>query len=489
MSPPPTATSGSWLAELPRRLSLTVHLRRIGVALTLGAIIVALFPPTPLTWRTAIGGIVLQTLLVIPLGVVLALYRPGIYASFRAILGIALCFVVVLVLTRIVLLYIPSYGPFTGALVPIGVAGLTLGVLLDARTSMLATIMLALIIGQLPPFLGQPGSIFCLLGGAASAWSVRSLTERRRAYLAIGVLAGGYAVAAIAVTLFTASPLSDAWAGIAIGGINAIVSVALALLLLPLVENVSGIDTYFSLLEWSDLNRPLMRRLSLEAPGTFAHTLACAQLAEQACAAIGANGLLARVGAYYHDVGKVTRPPYFVENQIGGESPHDRLTPTESAAIIKGHVGDGLRLAEAHRVPRAIRAFIAEHHGTEPISYFAEKARGIGHDPNTALFRYAGPLPQSAESAIFMLADGVDAATRVLRDRSPERMREVVERIVRRRLEQGQLRDAPLTLAHLEHIKASFVRTLTSMHHARIDYPSGAMERVRIEGATGSGVT
>jgi hypothetical protein len=479
--PPPTGTSGSWLAELPRRLELVAHAQRVAVALAIGAIIVALFPPTPLSWRTVVGAAVLQTLLVIPLGVILALYRPGVYASFRAILGIALCFIVVLVLTRGILFYIPSYGPFTGALVPIGVAGLTLGVLLDARTSMLATIMLALLIGQLPPLAGQKGAILCLLGGAVSAWSVRSLTERRRAYVAIGVLAAGYAVAAVAVTLWTATPLSDAPTGIAIGTLNAVVSVALALLLLPIVENVSGIDTYFSLLEWSDLNRPLMRRLSLEAPGTFAHTLASAQLAEQACTAIGANGLLARVGAYYHDVGKVARPPYFVENQ-SGENPHDRLTPTESAAIIKGHVGDGLRLAEAHRVPRAIRAFIAEHHGTEPISFFAEKARGTGDDPNSALFRYAGPLPQTAESAIFMMADGVDAATRVLRDRSPEHIREVVEKIVKRRLEQGQLRDAPLTLAHLERIKDSFVRTLTSMHHARIDYPSGAMERIRKDG-------
>jgi putative nucleotidyltransferase with HDIG domain len=479
--PPPTATSGSWLAELPRRLELVAHAQRVALALTLGAIIVALFPPAPLSWRTVLGAAVLQTLLVVPLGVVLALYRPSVYASFRAIMGIALCFVVVLVLTRAVLYYIPYQGAFTGALVPIGVAGLALGVLLDARTSMLATIMLALLIGQLPPLAGQAGAILCLLGGAVSAWSVRSLTERRRAYVAIGVLAAGYAVASVAVTLWTAAPLDAALTGILIGTMNAIFSVALALLILPIVENVSGIDTYLSLLEWSDLNRPLMRRLSLEAPGTFAHTLACAQLAEQACVAIGANALLARVGAYYHDVGKVARPPYFVENQ-SGENPHDRLTPTESAAIIKGHVGDGLRLAEAHRVPRAIRAFIAEHHGTEPISYFAERARGIGQDPNSALFRYAGPLPQSAESAIFMLADGVDAATRVLRDRTPERVREVVEKIVRRRLEQGQLRDAPLTLAHLEHIKSSFVRTLTSMHHARIDYPSGSMERIRKEG-------
>jgi putative nucleotidyltransferase with HDIG domain len=481
--PPPTATSGSWLAELPRRLDLVAHSQRVGVALALGAIIVGLFPPSPLSWRTVLGAVVLQTLLVVPLGVVLALYRPSVYASLRAILGIALCFVVVLVLTRGILFYIPYSGSFVGAMVPIGVAGLALGVLLDARTSMLATIMLALLIGQLPPLAGKTGTILCLLGGAVSAYSVRSLTERRRAYLAIGVLAAGYAVASVAVTLWTAAPIDDALTGIMIGTLNAIFSVALALLLLPIIENVSGIDTYFSLLEWSDLNRPLMRRLSLEAPGTFAHTLACAQLAEQACAAIGANALLARVGAYYHDVGKVTRPPYFVENQ-SGDNPHDRLTPTESAAIIKGHVGDGLRLAEAHRVPRAIRAFIAEHHGTEPISYFAEKARGIGHDTTSAVFRYAGPLPQSAESAIFMLADGVDAATRVLRDRSPEKVREVVEKIVRRRLEQGQLRDAPLTLAHLEHIKSSFVRTLTSMHHARIDYPSGAMERIRKDGTS-----
>lgn len=452
--------------------------------MAIGAVVVALFPPAPLSWRTLLGAAVLQTLLVVPLGFVLALYRPGLYASFRAMLGIALTFVVVLLLTRWILLYIPNYEPFTGALVPIGVAGLTLGVLLDARTSMLATIMLALLIGQLTPLSEKTGAILCLLGGAISAWSARVLTQRHRAYIAIGVLAGGYAVASVAVTLWVAAPIGEALTGIGIGTANAVVSVALAMLLLPIVENVSGIDTYFSLLEWSDLNRPLMRRLSLEAPGTFAHTLACAQLAEQACVAIGANGLLARVGAYHHDIGKIARPGYFVENQAG-DNPHDRLTPSESAAIIRGHIADGLRLAEAHRVPRAIRAFIVEHHGTEPISYFAEKARDNGQEPDMTLFRYAGPLPQSAESAIFMLADGVEAAARGARDRSPDNMRAIVEKIVQRRLEQGQLRNAPVTLAQLEHVKAAFVRTLTSMHHARMDYPSGSIDRVRAGSVAG----
>ncbi|MGQ0539559.1 MAG: HDIG domain-containing metalloprotein [Gemmatimonadaceae bacterium] len=474
-----SGSSGNWLIELPRRLALVAHVQRAALALALGIFVVALFPPAPLTPRTVLGATILRTLAVVPLGVVLALFRPAVYASYRALLGIALSFVVVLLLTKGILWYIPSFGAYTGLLVPIGVAGLMLGVLFDARTSMLATIILTLLVGQLPPLAGQTGVVLCLLGGATSAWSVRSLTERRRAYAAIAVLAAGYAVAAVAVTLWTALPLGDALTGVTIGALNALVSVALALLLLPLAESVSGIDTYFSLLEWSDLNRPLMRRLSLDAPGTFAHTLACAQLAEEACNAVGANGLLARVGAYYHDVGKVAKATYFVENQSDGRNPHDRLTPVESAAIIKSHVGEGLRLADAHRVPRAIRAFIAEHHGTEPIAYFAEKARGIGVDPNAPPFRYGGPLPQSAESAIFMLADGVDAAARVVPERTPDRMRDVVERIVQRRLEQGQLREAPLTLAHIEEVKASFVRTLTSMHHARIDYPSGAVDRVR----------
>ena len=254
-----------------------------------------------------------------------------------------------------------------------------------------------------------------------------------------------------------------------------------ALALLPdralraLLEEITGIDTYLKLLEWSDLNRPIMQRLSLEAPGPYAHTIAMANLVESAANAIGANGLLARVGTYYHDIGKLRKPQYFVENQPKGRNPHDKLKPAQSAAIIRNHIRDGLELAETHKLPGAVRAFISEHHGTGQITYFLEKARERdGVPPNPDEYTYPGPVPQSAETAICMLADGVEAAMRVLSDPTPDKIREVVDHIVRQRMEQGQLRDAPLTLQQLEQVKAEFTRVLTGMYHNRIDYPAAS---------------
>jgi rRNA maturation RNase YbeY len=197
---------------------------------------------------------------------------------------------------------------------------------------------------------------------------------------------------------------------------------------------------------------------------------------EAACTAIGANGLLGRVGTYYHDIGKLERPQYFVENQPRGRNPHDKLKPSASAAIIRGHVEEGLELADRHRLPRSVRAFITEHHGTNRIVYFYEKARerSGGQTPTGAEYAYGGPLPRSPETAICMLADGVEAAARVLPDPTAERFRELVERIVRQRLDQGQLRDAPITLAQLERVKEQFVRVLLGMYHGRLDYPTTA---------------
>ena len=219
-----------------------------------------------------------------------------------------------------------------------------------------------------------------------------------------------------------------------------------------------------------------MQRLSLEAPGTYAHTIAIANLADAACRAIGANALLARVGAYYHDIGKIAKPQYFVENQAKGRNPHDALRPGASAQIIRNHVREGLELASQYKLPKALRAFITEHHGTGTITYFLDKARQ-GDDVSTldaSDYAYPGPRPQSAETAVVMLADGIEASTRVLHDPTPERIRDVVEHIVRQRVEQGQLAEAPLTLRQIETIKDEFTRVLVGMFHNRIDYPAAS---------------
>jgi hypothetical protein len=352
-------------------------------------------------------------------------------------------------------------------------------VLFDPRVSVFAALVLATLIDIQPAYHGTDAPFILLVGGVAAAFSVRVIRRRDQYFYSILVTAVAYVMAEVAIGLTNGWPARQIWWGILFGVGNAIVSIALAIMLLPTLEELTGVDTYLKLLEWSDLNRPLMQRLSVEAPGTFAHSMRLANLAEAACNAIGANGLLSRVGAYYHDIGKLKKPEYFVENQPRGRNPHDKLKPATSAAIIRNHVREGLELAAENNLPAAVRSFIAEHHGTAPITYFWEKAKERdGPSANPADFAYPGPIPQSAETAICMLGDGIEASAHVLHDPTPAKIRDVIDHIVRQRIDQGQLRDAPLTLKQLEVIKEQFSRVLVGMYHHRIDYPT-----------TGGGVT
>ncbi|HEV2642973.1 MAG TPA: HDIG domain-containing protein [Candidatus Elarobacter sp.] len=256
--------------------------------------------------------------------------------------------------------------------------------------------------------------------------------------------------------------------------------VALGSLLVYRAPHWRRIPDHLRWLAWADLGNPLLRRLSLEAPGTYAHTIAMANLTEAACNAIGADGLLGRVGSYYHDIGKLRKPQHFVENQPRGRNPHDKLKPATSASIIRNHVREGVELARDAGVPAPIRAFITEHHGTLPISYFLAKARERDDTVNVAEYAYGGPRPQSAETAVCMLADGVEASVRSLPDPTPTAIRETVEALIARRMEEGQLADAPITLRQLSIVRDQFVRILTGMYHGRVEYPTATGRTLEI---------
>lgn len=398
----------------------------------------------------------------------LAFYRPEIYAQPRALLVIGLSIGVVLLGAA----FAVRGSPVPGVLIPVGAAALLISILFDSRIALVSALVMAVLIGVQPALRGGATLFLVLSGGVAAAFSVRALERRTQFVSSIVAIAGAYAVAVLIAGAAYGWSSAEILEAAFYGALNAVVSVALAMALHPAAEEVCGVDTYLKLLEWSDLNRPLLRRLAQEAPGTWAHTLSMANLVEAATRAVGGNALLARVGTYYHDIGKLARPEFFVENQGGDRNPHDQLKPTASATIIRDHVREGLALAEAHRVPKAVQAFIAEHHGTSAITYFLEKARARdARAAQTEAFRYPGPRPQSLETAVCMLADGVEAAARVLPDPSPERVREVVDTIVTARVESGQLRDAPITLQQLELVKDAFVRVLAAMQHRRIDYP------------------
>jgi hypothetical protein len=418
--------------------------------------------------RRAVGSILFDLVIIILLGVTIHFFRPQLYSHWRAMVIVAGLVALVLVTSAAV-----SYmRPLRPELIPVAVVAVVLSALFDQRISMMLTMIVTILVGAQAPFRGTNALFINLVGGAVAALSVRAVTRRHQSYIWLVATGSAYLVAAIAIGLTLDQTPGVIAASAGHGALNALASVLLALLLLPLAESYTGIETELTLLEWSDLNRPLMQRLSLEAPGTFAHTMIIANLAESGARAIGANALLARVGAYYHDVGKLGRPQYFVENQTRDRNPHDSLGPDKSAEIIRAHVIEGLRLAEQYRVPRVLRAFITEHHGTGQITYFLDKAREFGLAVNESQYEYPGPVPRTAETAVVMLADGVEAATRVLSEPTPHRVREVVEHIVKQRLEQGQLRETPLTMRQLERVKEEFTRVLTGMYHSRIDYPA-----------------
>jgi putative nucleotidyltransferase with HDIG domain len=267
--------------------------------------------------------------------------------------------------------------------------------------------------------------------------------------------------------------LISAAAGILNGGISA----SLALGGLFLIGPVFDVITTMRLIELSRPDHPLLQRLLREAPGTYHHSLMVANLAEQAAERIGANALLTRVGAYYHDVGKITRPYFYTENQAGEDNPHNQLEPRASAEVIMGHVDDGLKLAGRYRLPRRVRAFISGHHGTNRVSFFYNRALEQADDPTSvdeSDFRYHGPNPQSKETALVMLADGCEAVVRAERPASAEELAKLVRDVIAQRRDSGLLADSNLTLGDLETAREALTSSLRGIFHPRIQYPRRA---------------
>jgi putative nucleotidyltransferase with HDIG domain len=356
--------------------------------------------------------------------------------------------------------------------IPVPFAVLVVAVLGGAKLALpLALILALLLVGQ-PPFVGIAVPFSAAIGGAVAVVGVRTAHQRTQVWRPITAITLGYGAVALTLALVGASDWTGALSGTKWGAINAIVSTFLAIGFLPLFESWVRVTTQQTLLELSDTNRALLRRLQHEANGTFHHTINVANLAEAACQAIGANALLARVGALYHDVGKLAKPQYFIENQPVGRNPHDKLKPTTSAEIVRSHVPEGLRLADRAGLPDAVRRFIPEHHGTQRIGFFFEQVPGA----NPADFSYIGPKPQTRETGVLMLADSVESAAHVLADPTPVRLRELVERITAGKIAAGQLDECPLTLHDIRVIKDELSRVLAGMYHHRIDYPSAPVD-------------
>lgn len=357
---------------------------------------------------------------------------------------------------------------------PMAGAAMLVALLLSPPAAVVMTVITSLLIGlTAPPALNA--ALALLVGGVAGVVAVRG--ARRRGHL---LRAGAWSGAALGLVLVAFglveqqgvrdAIISGIWWGLAGGAASFVLTIAL----LPVLENLFGLITDVTLLELSDLNHPLLKELSLNAPGTYHHSLIVATLAEAGCEAVGANGLLARVGCYFHDIGKLPKAEYFVENQPPGRSRHDTLAPSMSSLIILNHVKEGVELAKRYKLNQAIIDFIPGHHGTGLIYFFYRRALEQVEDERLLKeeqFRYPGPRPHSRETAVAMLSDSVEAACRALPSRTPAKLLGVVRRIINNRFIDGQLDDCDLTLRDLEKIASAFVRVLSGIYHSRVPYP------------------
>ncbi|MBI5836265.1 MAG: HDIG domain-containing protein [Candidatus Eisenbacteria bacterium] len=417
-------------------------------------------------WWPRLGRALTTLLLLVVFVLYLKLYRPTIYrdTSLLALLAVITLFVLAVASLAVRVFYISEY------LIPTAVLPILVTLLFEHQLALFTGLLLCVLVASVAD-LGLPFVAVSAVSVLASVASVARLQRRSDFYRVMAGVSVAYVLSVTALGLGTQGPGQGLLTDIGWGVMNGVLSTAIAILVLPLLENLFGVTTDVTLLELTDLNRPMLRRLLLEAPGTHHHSVVVSQLADAAAKAIGAKDLLSRVGSLYHDIGKISRAEYFRENQGSSRSPHDKLAPTMSALILASHVKEGLEMARKHGLPRALRPFIAEHHGTGLMAFFYHKALEQEGSADEHLFRYPGPRPRSRETAIVMLADGVEAASRSLVEPTPSRIRGVVTRILDERARDGQLDDCGLTFRDLAQVREAFIPILTAVHHPRISYP------------------
>lgn len=357
-------------------------------------------------------------------------------------------------------------------LIPVGASAMLLSILIEPRLGLLINICLTILIS----ILTGNDIIFiamAIIGGTVGAFSVFN-TQQRSSIFVSGLVVGLVNIAVImGIGLIYSNEFAKVMSLTLYGFINGALCAILTIGTLPLWENVFGIVTPLKLLELANPNHPLLKRLLLETPGTYHHSIIVGNLSESATDAVGGNSLLARVGSFYHDVGKIKRPYFFKENQLTSENPHDKINPSLSSLIITGHVKDGLELAKKYKLPKEIMDFIEQHHGDTLVAYFYHKAKNDESiesiDENT--FRYSGPKPRNRETAIVMLADSVEAAVRSLSSPTKDKIEMLVSKIIQQKLQDRQLEECNLTIMDLENIKKTFIKIILGIFHERIEYP------------------
>lgn len=433
------------------------------------------------------AGTMLHVAVVVMLyGIYLALFRRRIFSDPRRLTLIALLLLLqagFAYLTRVLDVRAPvEYLIFVPA------TAMLLTILFDSRVAFYGTVVSAFIVAGVR---GNDYSVAlgALVAGALAVYTVRDVRNRTQIFRSLVFIFLGYGLTIAALALERSEPVPRVLEQLGFALANAVVSPILTYGLLIFLERFFGVTTDLTLIELSHFRHPLLRMLAEKAPGTYHHSLNMATLAEAAAAAVGANEVLARVGAYFHDIGKIEKPRYFAENQKGSRNRHDKLSPRMSSLIIQAHVKDGIALGREHRLPSEVVDFIPMHHGTTRIDYFYSKALRLAEssEDETKLdeiietdYRYPGPKPQTKETGILMLADTIEAAARSLDDPSPQRLEQLIGELIRKRFEEGELDECPLTLKDLTKIRAAFLAVLIGMYHSRVSYEDS---RASIPGA------
>ncbi len=439
-------------------------------------------------WSRLAAAIIVSAIASAALGIYLYLFQPEGVTSARHLLMLALAVAVPVLVAKF---YLPFVLPdesrrFLAYLLPVAAAPMMVASLLEGRLAVALTAVLAALVAFTAVYLPDLSAVeavgsldvlrlilvfgFGSLGGIVVVYRAERLSQH---LMAGGVLAAGAFVLLLGVWLVDPErKAGDLPWMTAAAAINGTLSSMLALGGFLGLGLVFGITTRVQLMELAQLNQPLLRRLQDEAPGTFHHSVIVGNLAERAAQLAGADSLLVRVGCYYHDVGKLLQPAFYIENQLAGDNPHDQLESQSSAQIVQEHVRGGLELAREHGLPERVAAFIAEHHGTRLVTYFYRQAARENPRVDATDYRYPGPKPQSRETAIVMLADSVEAVVRSSADHSSERIDALVDEVIAERLAEGQLDESDLTLREIKTIAESFKVTLKGVYHPRIQYPA-----------------
>lgn len=424
-----------------------------------------------LQFLQALGVYLHVLLLILPLSIYIYLFRKKIFDDNIKIVLISIVFLFI----SLIAFLINSINTTTPIefLILLPVASMLLTIIFDSRVGFYSNVALALIVGALR---GNDYSfaVANIIAGGLAAYTVRDIKNRTQIFRSFLCILVGYSLSVIAFGFERYQPLPEILLSLAFVTSNALISPVLTYGLIIFFERIFNITTDLTLLELTDLNRPLLKELSKNAPGTFSHSISMGTLAETTAEAIGANPILARVGAYYHDIGKLIEPEIFVENQIDSHNIHENISPEKSRDIIISHVAKGIELARKNDLPEEIVNFIPMHHGTMVLTYFYEKAKNLYGESNVDIneYRYPGPKPNSKETAIVMLADACESTIRSIEESDPQIVENVINNLINSRIEDGQLDEAPLTFSDIKKIKESFFNILIGHHHKRIRYPN-----------------